>query len=604
MAKGTLKIHSENILPILKKSLYSDKDIFIRELVSNACDAMSKLKILQESGECSFSTEELKISITIDKEAKTISIEDHGVGMDSYEVENYIAQLAFSGAEEFSKKYASLNAQDQIIGHFGLGFYSSFMVSTKVDLETLSYKKESKGVSWSSDGSYDYTIDESDRAIRGTKITLHVDSDSEEFLDESKLKEILVKYCSFLPYPIFLHDEEVNKNKPLWLKSPSDCTDEEYLDFYHQLYPMDQDPVFWIHLNVDYPFNLKGILYFPKFNKRFDYTKSSIQLYCNRVFVSDQCKDIMPEHLMMLKGVIDSPDIPLNVSRSALQMDKTVRQLSSHISKKVTDRLTSLHQSNEKEFLDKWPDCELVVKWGILHDEKFYDRVKSCLVFKTIEGNYLTLEQYNAKNEAKTDKKIYYLADEHPFKDVIQMFKDKEIDVLVAASNIDGPLIQFLESKNDPYKFKRIDGAIEDILLDKATADESTSSKEETEALIKSLLENDALTVEAKSLASKEIPGMIVIDEQSRRLYDYFLLSQGEVPMGFPKKHTFVVNTNHAAIEKLGKLALEDKALASKIAKQIYKLSLLAQKELKADEMSDFVSESHQLMQAILAKIS
>ncbi len=601
MAKGTLKIHSENILPILKKSLYSDKDIFIRELVSNACDAMSKLKILKENQEISYLDEELKIHITINKESKTIVIEDAGIGMNSYEVENYIAQLAFSGAEEFSKKYASLNAQDQIIGHFGLGFYSSFMVSKQVDLETLSYKADSKGVLWSSDGSYDYSIQESDRSVRGTKITLHIDADSEEFLEEAKLKETLVKYCSFLPYPIFLNENQINNNKPLWLKNPNECEEKDYLDFYHELYPMDQDPVFWIHLNVDYPFNLKGILYFPKFSKRFDYTKSNIQLYCNRVFVSDHCKDIIPEHLMMLKGIIDSPDIPLNVSRSALQMDKTVRQLSSHISKKVTDRLTTLHQTNEKEFLEKWPDCELVVKWGILHDDKFYDRVKSCLVFKTLEGSYLTLDQYNAKNESKTDKKIYYLTDEHPFKNVVQMFKDKEIDVLLAPTNIDAPLIQFLESKNPDYKFKRIDGGIEDILIDKES---DNNSKEETEKLIKTLLENDEISVEAKNLASKDIPGMIVIDEQARRLYDYFVMSQGEVPLGFPKKHTFVVNTNHDAIRHLEKLALDDKALASKVAKQLYKLSLLAQKELQASEMSDFVSESHELMQALLAKLS
>lgn len=603
MAKGTLKIHSENILPILKKSLYSDKDIFIRELVSNACDAMSKLKILRENNECSFVDEELKIDITINRDTKTISIEDRGIGMNAYEVENFIAQLAFSGAEEFSKKYASLNAQDQIIGHFGLGFYSSFMVSKQVELETLSYKSSESAVFWSSDGSYDYTIDQSDRSTRGTKITLHIDQDSEEFLEDNRLREILTKYCSFLPYPIFLGGEQINNNKPLWLKNPSECTEQDYLDFYHELYPMDAPPVFWIHLNVDYPFNLKGILFFPKFNKRFDYTKSQIQLYCNRVFVSDNCKDIIPEHLMMLKGVIDSPDIPLNVSRSALQMDRTVRQLSSHISKKVTDRLTNLHQTNEKEFLEKWPDCELVVKWGILHDEKFYDRVKSCLVFKTIDGNYMTLEQYNAKNETKTDKHIYYLADEHPFKDVIKMFKEKDIDVLLAPTNIDAPLIQFIESRNAPYKFKRVDGGIEDLFLDKKDSDGNASNKVEVENLFKSLLENNELQVEAKNLSSKEIPGMIIVDEQSRRLYEYFMMSQGEVPAGFPRKHTFVVNTNHDAIHKLEKLSLVDKALASKIAKQIYKLSLLAQKELKIEEMSDFVSESHDLMNSILNKL-
>ena len=601
MAKGTLKIHSENILPILKKSLYSDKDIFIRELVSNACDAMSKLKILRENNECSFLDEELKVNISINKEQKTITIEDRGLGMNAYEVENFIAQLAFSGAEEFSKKYASQNAQDQIIGHFGLGFYSSFMVSKQVELTTLSYRENEPAVFWSSDGSYDYTLEATDKQERGTKITLHIDQDSEEFLEEQRLREILVKYCSFLPYPIFLGEEEINKNKPLWLKNPSECEEKDYLDFYHALYPMDQDPVFWIHLNVDYPFNLKGILFFPKFTKRFDYTKSQIQLYCNRVFVSDNCKDVIPEHLMMLKGVIDSPDIPLNVSRSALQMDRTVKQLSSHISKKVSDRLVTLHETNEKEFLEKWPDCELVIKWGILHDQKFYDRVKSCLVFKTTKGDYLTKEQYIERNSSKTNKNIYYLADEHPFKEVMKMFEEKEIDVLLAGSNIDIPLIQFLESKDKDHPFKRVDGGIETIFLNEESQEIQT--KDETEKLFKSLLGIESLTVEAKNLASKELPGMIVVDEQSRRLYEYFLLSQGEVPAGFPKKHTFVVNTNHDAIQKIEKLALQDEALASKIAKQLYKLSLLAQKELKIEEMSDFVSESNELIHTILNKL-
>jgi molecular chaperone HtpG len=475
------------------------------------------------------------------------------------------------------------------------------MVSKQVELTTLSYRENEPAVFWSSDGSYDYTLEATDKQERGTKITLHIDQDSEEFLEEQRLREILVKYCSFLPYPIFLGEEEINKNKPLWLKNPSECEEKDYLDFYHALYPMDQDPVFWIHLNVDYPFNLKGILFFPKFTKRFDYTKSQIQLYCNRVFVSDNCKDVIPEHLMMLKGVIDSPDIPLNVSRSALQMDRTVKQLSSHISKKVSDRLVTLHETNEKEFLEKWPDCELVIKWGILHDEKFYDRVKSCLVFKTTKGDYLTKEQYIERNSSKTNKNIYYLADEHPFKEVMKMFEEKEIDVLLAGSNIDIPLIQFLESKDKDHPFKRVDGGIETIFLNEESQEIQT--KDETEKLFKSLLGIESLTVEAKNLASKELPGMIVVDEQSRRLYEYFLLSQGEVPAGFPKKHTFVVNTNHDAIQKIEKLALQDEALASKIAKQLYKLSLLAQKELKIEEMSDFVSESNELIHTILNKL-
>jgi molecular chaperone HtpG len=609
MAKGTLKIHSENILPILKKSLYSDKDIFIRELVSNACDAMSKLKILRDTGACSFSDDELKIEIAIDQEKKLITIEDTGIGMNQSEVENYIAHLAFSGAEEFTKRYTSKDASDQIIGHFGLGFYSSFMVSSHVDLETLSYEAPSTGVFWSSDGSYDYTIEETPRTKRGTKITLHIDSDSEEFLEASKLKEILVKYCSFLPYPIFLNSELINAKKPLWLKNPSECTEADYLEFYRQLYPMDADPVFYVHLNVDYPFNLKGILYFPKLSKRHDFSKSNIQLYCNRVFVSDHCKDIMPEHLTMLKGAIDSPDIPLNVSRSALQMDKTVRQLSSHISKKVTDRLVTLFDTDKAAFYEKWQDVEIVVKWGILHDDKFYDRIKSCLIFKTTSGDWITLDDYKSRNEGKTSEKIYYLSDEHHFKDVVKIFSEKGIDVLVASSTIDTPLIQFLEAKLTPYQFKRIDGGIEDVLLDKSKEmtllDESGKTQSvHLAALIKELLGKENVEVEAKSLASSDIPSMIIMDEQQRRMRDYFMLSQGDFPMDAFNKHIFVVNTNSPMILNIEKLNKEEPLLAQSLTRQLYKLSQLAQKELKAEELSDFVSDTQGILNHLLSKIS
>ena len=346
MATGTLKIHTENILPIIKKWLYSDKDIFIRELVSNACDAIHKCKVLREHGEFTGSDIDFRIDLTVDKTAKTLTFTDNGIGMTAEEVEKYIAQVAFSGAEEFAGKYRSQNEKDQIIGHFGLGFYSAYMVSSTVTIDTLSYRDHSEPALWSCDGSTAYTLDKGSRTDRGTSITLFIDKDNEEFLEEGKLRTILNHYCAFLPVPIYLNGSHINKKEPLWLKNSADCTDQDYLEFYRALYPLEPDPIFWIHLNVDYPFHLKGILYFPKINRQFDFGQNTIKLFCNRVFVSDNCKDLIPDYLMVLRGAIDSPDIPLNVSRSTLQMDRTVRQLSSHISRKVSDRLSSLYNKS------------------------------------------------------------------------------------------------------------------------------------------------------------------------------------------------------------------------------------------------------------------
>ncbi|MBS0649908.1 MAG: molecular chaperone HtpG, partial [Verrucomicrobia bacterium] len=370
MAQGTLKIHTENILPIIKKWLYSDKDIFVRELVSNACDAMQKCKVLREHNQIEALDDEFRIDIVIDKEKRTLTISDTGIGMTADEVEKYIAQIAFSGAEEFLGKYKTQNEKDQIIGHFGLGFYSAYMVAEKVTIDTLSYQNNSTPVFWSCDGSSEYQIDAGARSKRGTDIILHIDKDNEEFLEEAKIRSILQQYCAFLPFPIHLNGTHLNSKQPLWIKPANECTEQEYLDFYHALYPMDPDPIFWIHLNVDYPFNLKGILYFPKITRRFDWNHSLIKLFCNRVFVSDNCKDLIPDYLMVLRGAIDSPDIPLNVSRSYLQMDRTVRQLSSHIAKKVTDRLSSLYTTDRAKFLEAWPDIEMIIKLGILQDEK------------------------------------------------------------------------------------------------------------------------------------------------------------------------------------------------------------------------------------------
>lgn len=609
MAKGKLKIHSENILPILKKSLYSDKDIFLRELVSNACDAMSKLKILRDQNEAVFKDEELRIDIKLDKEAKTITISDTGLGMTEEEVKNYIAQLAFSGAEEFLKKYETHKEEDQIIGHFGLGFYSSFMVAKQVELDTLSYQEGSSAVYWESDGSYDYTIKKGKRETRGTEIILHIDDDSHEFLDMAKLKEILNKYCAFLPYPIYLGDDHINKNEPLWMKGISQCEDKDYIDFYQKLYPFEPDPIFWIHLNVDYPFHLKGILFFPKIGKHFDFSKSHIKLFCNRVFVSDNCKDLIPDHMMILKGAIDSPDIPLNVSRSYLQMDKTVRQLASHISKKVADRLVSWHESEPEKFKAAWHDMQLIIKLSCLHDEKFYERVKEAILWTTLSGESITVEQYLEKNKAKVGEKIYYITEKDHSAHFLDIFKKQEIDVLVAESTLDTPMINYLEGKLSGAKFQRVDGAIDDVILDKEREKGLLDSEGRSESVkmaetIQKLLGMENLQVEAKSLTSDAVPGFIVLDEHTRRMRDYMRLHQGEFPASNFEKHTFVINTNNKLIQSILSIAGKDASLAESLAKHVYELSLLSQREMKPEALKDFISRSSDVLEklALLSK--
>jgi len=465
MTTGTLKIHSENILPIIKKWLYSDRDIFVRELVSNACDAVQKVKILREREGYECEDSEFRIDIKINEKDKTISIVDTGIGMDAEEVEKYIAQLAFSGAEDFVKKYESNEATDQIIGHFGLGFYSSFMVSSHVDIQTQSYKKEAEPVFWTSDGSTEYKMDKGSRKERGTEIILNVDDENKEFLDPTRLREILSRYCSYLPVPIYLNDSQINEQEPLWLKSPSDCTDEDYISFYKHLYPMEPEPLFWIHLNVDYPFHLKGILYFPKIKQNFEVKKDNIRLFCNRVFVTDHCKDVIPEYLTMLQGCIDSPDIPLNVSRSSLQMDRTVRQLSTHISKKVSDRLNSLYKSDREKFIKCWEDLEIILKLGIIQDDKFYEKVKPCLIWKNLKDEWTTLEEYIERNKDLKDK-IFYHTGEDENSQFVQLYHNKGVEVLEANCAVDSHVMSFLEGKIAPQKFTRIDGELNEAILD------------------------------------------------------------------------------------------------------------------------------------------
>lgn len=591
MQQKTLSIHSENILPIIKKWLYSDKDIFLRELVSNACDALNKVKILQgdDSG---------SISIRIDKAAKTISIADTGIGMSAEEVEKYIAQIAFSGAEEFVSKYKSQTEKDPIIGHFGLGFYSAYMVASKVELDTRSYT-DAPPAYWSCDGTSAYTIDIGKRETRGTEITLHIDDESLEYLEESKIRELLNRHCKFLPFPIELNGQPIGNQAPLWLKNSSECTDKEYLEFYRTLFPLDPEPIFWVHLNVDYPFNLKGILYFPKLHRRFDAKESTIKLFCNRVFVSDNCKDILPDYLTILRGAIDSPDIPLNVSRSYLQVDKNVRQLSSHISKKVSDRLSTLYRTDRQKFIDFWPDIEMIIKLGALQDDKFFERIRDLLIWKNGENTWTTTAEYLERNPGG---KVLYAAEDRGGA-VLNIYKEKKIEFLYANAYIDTAVLNLLEEKHS-CKFQRIDGQLGPEILDAAREKNLLDTEGKTESariaeFIRRAIDKTEVEVEAKSLASDDLPGLVILNEEERRFRDYMALTQGKSSPQFLSKKNFVVNTNNKLIQTIFRLQNKQPDIATDLAKHLYDLSLLSIKELDAAETERVLSQQTSILEKL-----
>lgn len=603
MTKANLQIHSENILPIIKKWLYSDRDIFVRELVSNACDAISKLKILANQGQAQLTEEEFRINIQIDKDNHTLKFSDNGIGMDAEEVTQYIAQIAFSGAEDFVNKYKTEDESKQFIGHFGLGFYSAYMVADKVDIQTLSYKSDSEPVFWSCDGSSEYVIEKGERTSRGTDIILHISKEHEEFLDAHHLKKTLQHYCGFLPYSIYLNDEKINEKEPLWIKGPSECNQQDYLEFYRHLYPMQEDPLFWVHLNVDYPFHLKGILYFPKINRDFDANKQAIKLYCNRVFVSDNCKDILPNYLIALQGIIDSPDIPLNVSRSYLQMDRTVRQLSGHISKKVADSLTNLYRTEKDRFIQSWQDISFVVKLGAIEDEKFYQRVKEILIWKNTQGEWTTVEDYLERNKETTKEKILYTNDEHFSSHFLDIYHQKKMEILLANSPIDSYLINFLEKQNSSFKFQRIDAGVEEILdssREKTILDASGKSEAAHIAdLIRKKLGNEKVEVEARSLASDSLPGFIVIEENQRRLREYMQMVDPKSGQHDFLKKTFVVNTNSPLVQIIQKMESTHPELAKEIAIEMYDLAMLSQKEMAHAALNQFIQRTSHIIEKL-----
>lgn len=604
MVAGKLKIHTENILPIIKKWLYTEREIFLRELVSNACDALTKARRLRDANEATFDDDTLRIDISLDKQAKTLTIADTGIGMSAEEVEKYIAQVAFSSAEEFVEKYTNSNTQETIIGHFGLGFFSAYMVADKVTIDTLSIRPESSPVLWECDGSVDYTLSGGARTERGTSITLHLAGDALEYLEETHLRTLLTNYCAYLPYPIYLGEHRINDKEPLWLSSPSKTDDKEYLTFYRDLHPFDPDPIFWIHLNIDYPFHLQGILYFPKVTTRVDWSKSHIKLFSNRVFVSDNCKDILPDYLTMLRGAIDSPDIPLNVSRSSLQVDATVRKLTAHIASKVASRLTALHQSDPKKYQEIWPDIELIVKLGAIQDDKFYEKVKPALIFKTLSGDTLTIDDYLEKTPSD---KIFYTSDERLPDQLLDLYKNKNIDILLATSPVDTALISHLEQKHAGKTFQRLDGALDDSLLDPTKENTLLDSDGKTKAsqiatFVKETLSIDTLDVEAKSLASDTLPSLLILDENMRRLRDHMALTGQDIPHSLSAKKTLVLNTNSPLVHALHTLKDSDPALARDLTHQLYDLSLLSQREFDPAALTTFITRTTTLLERLTTK--
>ena len=601
---GTLNVHTENIFPIIKKFLYSDHEIFLRELVSNAVDATQKINMLGQKGEYTDDLGETQITVSIDKEAKTLTISDSGIGMTEEEVEKYINQIAFSSAEEFVEKFKDLDDKKSIIGHFGLGFYSAFMVANQVEIITKSFK-DAPAVKWACEGTTNFEMDDSDKANRGTDIILHINDDCEEFLEEARIKGLLNKYCKFMPVEIKFGEETINNPNPIWLKQPSEIKDEEYNEFYKDMFPMHPDPLFNIHLNVDYPFNLTGVLYFPKVDNALNLEKNKIHLYSNQVFVTDHVTDIVPEFLTLLHGVIDSPDIPLNVSRSYLQADGNVKKISSYIIKKVASKLESLFKDDRKAFEEKWEDIGVFVKYGMLTEEKFFEKAKKFFLLKTTDGEFYTLDEYKEKAATlqtnKDDKVVYlYTNNVNQHDSQIQSAKAKDYSVLVFDHPIDSHLVQKIEGSDDAISIKRIDAAPVSELVDKDEKLEDVLSESEVKKVMDvyegMLGEKSDYKVEKKALSADEPPVLIVQDEFMRRMKEMSAMSGQSMGMGaFPDTFNVVVNTNHDLNRKILNVRGENK---NKLAQNAFDLARLANGLLVGAELTSFVNRSLDLMKS------
>ncbi len=624
--KGTISIHTENIFPIIKKFLYSDNEIFLRELVSNAVDATQKIKRLSSLGQYNGELGELQVEVSFDETAKTITISDNGLGMTADEIKKYINQIAFSGATEFMEKFKEAKDANEIIGRFGLGFYSAFMVADKVEINTLSYQEGAEPARWICDGSTEFEITEGTRTTRGTDVILHVNSESEEFVNKHKLQEILDKYAKFLPVPIKFgtrtdevpqgEDEEgkpkyitvesdniINETNPIWTKSPSELKDEDYLQFYKELYPFSEDPLFWIHLNVDYPFNLTGVLYFPKVKNDFDFQRNKIKLFSRQVFITDEVKDIVPEFLMLLHGVIDSPDIPLNVSRSFLQADSNVKKINTYITKKVADKLAELFKADRKAYEEKWSDIGLFVKYGFISDDKFYEKAKDFTLLTNTAKENFTLNEYKEKVTAtQTDKdgQLVYIYTNEPAKQdsFIQSATKKGYDVLLMNSPIDNHFVSHLEQKLEKTSLKRVDADVADKLIKKDDAPATVLTDDqvtEVKGIFEKAITKPGFKVELESLNPEELPVTVTMDEFMRRMKDMAQMGGG---MGFygnmPDSYKVVVNGNHKLIGKM--LETNDEAARTQLAKQAFDLALLSQGLLTGAELTEFVNRSVSLI--------
>lgn len=661
LEQGTISIHTENIFPIIKKSLYSDHQIFLRELVSNAVDAIQKLKMVSRAGEYTGDIDEPEIQIAIDKNNKTLSISDNGIGMTAEEVKKYINQVAFSSAEEFIHKYQGKSDQP-IIGHFGLGFYSSFMVAQKVEIDTLSYREGAQAVHWSCDGSPEFTLDESTRTTRGTTITLTLQAEEEEYLESARIKNLVKTYCDFMPVPIKLEGEVLNQQKAPWRESPSNLSKEEYLEFYRYLYPFQEEPLLWVHLNTDYPFIINGILYFPKMKPDVDVTKGQIKLFCNQVFVSDNCEEIIPQFLTPMRGVIDSTDIPLNVSRSALQGDRTVRKIGDYIAKKVGDRLKELYRENREQYINAWKDLGTFVKFGVLNDEKFKKQVEDIIIFRTTakvaekapaatpavevqsqEGDlwqdvtpnpsntettalstpYTTLKEYLERNKERHENRVFYTTDEATQATYIELHKNQGLEVLFLDSFIDTHFINFLEREYNDVKFTRVDSDLDNTLLDQDKSGEIVDPKtnktrtEVIKELFEKALNKPRLNIRTEALKSDNPqgtpPAMVLLPEILRRLREMNAMMQQQTTE-FPEDHILLVNTAHPLIQNLANLnqgtiiqadgQSATNPLVNLICQHVYDLALMSQKGFDADGMKSFVERSNDVLTKLTEQVS
>ncbi|MEG4349220.1 molecular chaperone HtpG [Microcoleus sp. LAD1_D5] len=651
LEQGTISIHTENIFPIIKKSLYTDHEVFLRELISNAVDAIAKLKMVSRSGEYSGDMGEPQINIAIDKENKTLSITDNGIGMTADEVKKYINQVAFSSAEEFIQKYQG-SGDDAIIGHFGLGFYSSFMVAQKVDIDTLSYQEGAQAVHWHCDGSPAFELSESTRTERGTTITLTLQDEEQEYVEPSRIKQLIKTYCDFMPVPIKFEGEELNKHKAIWRESASNLQKEDYLELYRYLYPFQDEPLLWVHLNTDYPFIVNGILFFPKLRPDVDVTQGNIKLFCNQVFVSDHCEEIIPKFLMPLRGVIDSTDIPLNVSRSSLQSNRTVRRIADYIAKKVGDRLKELYRDDRDEYIRCWQDIGTFVKFGTLNDDKFKKQVEDILIYRstyeptaekpetvtpevqvqTEEGDlwqdvtpksenssstqpYTTLKEYLERNQKRHENRVFYCTEPASQATYVAMHKSQGLEVLFMDSFIDTHFISFLEREYSDVKFSRVDSDIDETLIDKEKEAEivdpatNKTRSEQVKEMFQKALNKPKVNIRTEALKSDSAegtpPAIVLLPEALRRMRDMTALLQQQAAE-FPEEHVLLVNTSHPLIQNLASLSQgaiiqgggesPSSQLASMICHHVYDLALMAQKGFDAEGMKDFVERSNQVL--------